>query len=169
MQRTIISALVLIVINFMVAACGLTRRVPIQDKHEVLSERDSSLVRLIREELRSADLVITQAVVEYYEPPHIRDPTPPDSLSLPKVESGPVKRTVNTQIRLQASQIKSIDSTAVDHSQKEGEVQEHVEPAPEPPPSKSKAVLILKYIFFILLLLVLVYIIIRLRIANILR
>lgn len=170
-----------------VSGCGSLRKVPPMESHEVSNASDSSIVKLIREELANADLVIEQSVVEYYppqpeeqcpdsalaitpavsednaypiveHPPKIRNPTP----ATDSQTQGAVRRTVNTKIRLQAVKSNLVDSTSValaeENHTEDLQVEQTKETAPE-----SNAVKILRLVAIILGLAILAYIIIKLR------
>ena len=153
-----------------VSGCGSLRKVPPMESHEVSNASDSSIVKLIREELANADLVIEQSVVEYYppqpdvqcpdsalaitpavsednaypiveHPPKIRNPTPASDSQT----QGAVRRTVNTKIRLQAVKSNLVDSTSValaeENHTEDLQVEQTKETAPE-----SNAVKILRLV-----------------------
>ena len=170
-----------------VSGCGSLRKVPPMESHEVSNASDSSIVKLIREELANADLVIEQSVVEYYppqpeeqcpdsalaitpavsednaypiveHPPKIRNPTPAPSSQ----KQGAVRRTVDTKIRLQAVKSQTSDSTSAalvtTQSQTDAEVFQTKQTEPE-----GKAIPILRLVAIILGILLVGYIVIKLR------
>ena len=169
------------------SSCGAARRLPPQEVHQSESSSDSTIVKLIRQELQNADLVVEQHVVEYYppqpdapfpdtvatitpavsedhsdsadvEPPKIRNPTPAPSSQ----KQGAVRRTVDTKIRLQAVKSNLVDSTSValaeENHTEDLQVEQTKETAPE-----SNAVKILRLVAIILGLAILAYIIIKFR------
>lgn len=178
---------VAIVTAALISSCGAARRLPPQEVHQSESSSDSTIVKLIRQELQNADLVVEQHVVEYYppepdasfpdsalaitpavsednaypiveHPPKIRNPTPATDTQT----QGAVRRTVNTKIRLQAVKSNLVDSTSValaeENHTEDLQVEQTKETAPE-----SNAVKILRLVAVILGLALLAYIIIKLR------
>ena len=178
---------VAIVTAALISSCGAARRLPPQEVHQSESSSDSTIVKLIRQELQNADLVVEQHVVEYYppepdasfpdsavtitpavsedhsdsadvEPPKIRNPTPAPSSQ----KQGAVRRTVDTKIRLQAVKSQTSDSTSAalvtSQSQTDAEVFQTKQTEPE-----GKAIPILRLVAIILGILLVGYIVIKLR------
>ena len=179
MRKKLVVFFILAASASLLTSCGVFKLTP-REKHESSTVNDSLIVSLIRQELSSADLLMTQEVTEYFppinptpsrwevadsagfplnvQPPKIRNPTPS---GVP--ERGAVRKTVKSEIRLQANKSVSTDSTSISGSVSKTEEEEKINT--DDIQKKSKTLNTLRMIRSILFLIMLLYIVIKLSIA----